>query len=116
MRSTLAFILFALGFFVLSITPASAGFEPIDGKYDAQVKVNNKIYRTPVEVKQGRVAAIVWSNGAVIKLINAPIHDGKAEGKNADGISFIITITNLEYEFDDHDGSADRRERKDFDD
>ena len=109
-------LIFITLLFVLGATPALAGFDPIDGTYDAHITTSGKVYRMPVVVKQGRVATVLWSNGLRITLTNARIRDGAAVGQSSDGLSFIITIHNLEYQYDDRDNFYEREERRDLDD
>jgi len=115
MRLILIFILFFTSM-VASITPAQAGFDPIDGTYDAHVATGGQVFRVPVEVVQGKVATIIWPNGARMPLKEARIRDGKSTAQNAEGISFTINISNLEYKYDDSDEFRDRTDRNTFDD
>ena len=115
MRLILIFILFFTSV-AASVTPALAGFDPIDGTYDAHVAAGGQVYRVPVEVAQGKVTTIIWPNGARMQLKEARIRDGKSIAQNAEGISFTINISDLEYKYDDSDEFRDRTDKNIFDD
>lgn len=100
----------------MSVTSAQAGFDPIDGTYDAHVATGGQVYRVAVDVLQGKVAAIIWPNGARMQLQDARIRDGKSTAQNAEGISFVINISDLEYKYDDSDEFRDRTDKNIFDD
>jgi len=71
-----------------------------DGTYDATVTTDSGSYSVPVEVEDGEVTSVHWSNGGDMTLSGAEISDGEADGVNSRGDSVHIEI-------DDYDSDVE---------
>jgi len=63
-----------------------------DGTYDAVVTTDSGSYSVPVEVEDGEVTQVHWSNGGDMSVSGAEISDGEATGVNSRGDSVSIEL------------------------
>lgn len=81
---------------LLVILPSFACSE--DGAYDATVTTDSGSYSVPVEVEDGEVAQVHWSNGGDMTVYGAEISDGEASGTNSRGDSVSIELEDYDDE------------------
>lgn len=77
-----------------------------NGEYDAFVSTENGNYKAVVEVEDGEVVYVRRKNGDQLRLQDAKIIDGHADGTDLDGRQVHIEIVN----YNDYYGGAERSE------
>jgi hypothetical protein len=69
-----------------------------DGTFDAVVTTNSGSYTVPVEVEDGEVTHVYWSNGGAMSVDGAELDDNEASGTNSRGEPVSIEIDDSSYE------------------
>jgi hypothetical protein len=63
-----------------------------DGRFEAKVTTDSGTYSVPVEVLDGEVVQIDWTNEKKVAVSGAKINDGEATGVDSNGDSVSIKL------------------------